>query len=230
MTTGTPIRVGLLLNGWTVPAWVARLIREIRSGDYAEIALCVLNEEKQPRRNLLQRLFARRDHLLYGVYDRIDRRLTGHSLDPSTPVDMQSELSDVEEIGVNPIRKRFVHRFEESDVDRIRAADLDVLLRFGFAIIRGGILDAARHGVWSYHHGDNRTYRGGPPCFWEIYNSDPVTGVTLQVLTEQLDAGRTLCRSFSATHPTSQRRNRKAAYWKAVQFVPRRLSVRPESS
>jgi len=42
-------------------------------------------------------------------------------------------------------------------------------------------------GVWSWHHGDEDKYRGGPPAFWEIVNADPVTGALLQRLTERLD-------------------------------------------
>ncbi len=56
----------------------------------------------------------------------------------------------------------YEHRFPPEAVERIRAADLDVLLRFGFNIIRAQILETARYGVWSYHHGDNREYRGQP--------------------------------------------------------------------
>jgi hypothetical protein len=41
--------------------------------------------------------------------------------------------------------------------------------------------------VWSYHHGDNEFYRGGPPHFWELYEKAPLSGVILQVLTEELD-------------------------------------------
>jgi len=67
-------------------------------------------------------------------------------------------------------------------------------MRFGFGIIRGPILDVPRYGIWSYHHGDLDKYRGIPPGFWEIYHADPVSGVTLQRLTERLAAGVVLHR------------------------------------
>ncbi len=43
----------------------------------------------------------------------------------------------------------------------------DVLIRCGKGILRGDILYAARHGILSFHHADNRINRGGPPGFWE---------------------------------------------------------------
>jgi hypothetical protein len=61
--------------------------------------------------------------------------------------------------------------------------------RLAFGIVRGEILRAPRHGVWSFHHDDEMRYRGGPPAFWEIYRGDPDTGVVLQRVTERLDGG-----------------------------------------
>jgi hypothetical protein len=85
-----------------------------------------------------------------------------------------------------------VHRFEPADVAEIRRHGLDFIIRFGFDILAGEILSAARYGVWSYHHGDEQRFRGAPPGFWEIFHDEPSTGVLLQRLTERLDNGSVL--------------------------------------
>jgi hypothetical protein len=109
-------------------------------------------------------------------------------------------------------------------VSRIRACNLDVLIRFGFNILRGEILQAARFGVWSFHHGDNERYRGSPAGFWEIYEGNPLSGAMLQVLTEDLDAGTVLCQCLVATKPGLSRvRNRLAPYWAANAFIIQKL-------
>jgi len=87
-----------------------------------------------------------------------------------------------------------VRYFNAEDVATINKKDLDFILRFGFNIIRGEILNAARYGVWSFHHDDERKYRGSPPGFWELYYRDPVTGSILQRLTDRLDGGIVLKR------------------------------------
>src|SRR4029077_437106 len=109
------------------------------------------------------------------------------------------------------------------DVARLRALEVDVFVRFGFRILRGDILTVARYGVWSFHHGDNRINRGGPAGFWEVHEGWPETGATLQVLTEDLDGGRVLARTSSATLPMSVRRNRNALFWKALPLLSRAL-------
>jgi hypothetical protein len=81
----------------------------------------------------------------------------------------------------------------------------------------------ARYGVWSYHHGDNLVNRGGPNSFWEVMQGDPVTGSVLQILTEDLDNGKVIYRSYSATNRYSLSLSRNAHYWKSAAFIQRRL-------
>lgn len=93
----------------------------------------------------------------------------------------------------------FVYRFAEEEVAKVRATGCDVLLRGGSGILRGGILDASRFGVLSFHHGDNRVNRGGPAAFWETYLKWPATGFVLQRLTAELDGGEVLVRGSYST-------------------------------
>jgi hypothetical protein len=144
-------------------------------------------------------------------------------MDAFAETDLTNLLTKVPILDAAPLQKGFVDRFTPEDIARIREASLDVLFRFGFRIIRGEILSCARHGVWSFHHGDNREYRGAPPGFWEIYEGNPVTGSILQVLTESLDGGRVIYRSHSATDFGSLYLSLNPLYWKTAEFAMRRL-------
>ena len=50
--------------------------------------------------------------------------------------------------------------------DLIKSKNLDILFRRDFRILKGEILNSARFGIWSFHHGDNDHFRGLPPGFW----------------------------------------------------------------
>lgn len=113
---------------------------------------------------------------------------------------------------------RYSQYFSPADVERIRSHELDIILRFGFNIIRGDILQAARYGVWSFHHGDEMKYRGGPPCFWEIYRQDPETGAVLQRLTERLDGGIVLKKGIFRTRGHSFPANLDQAYFESAKW------------
>jgi hypothetical protein len=107
-------------------------------------------------------------------------------------------------IRVTPIvsKSGFVRRFSDPDLDRIRREEFDVLIRCGSGILRGGILNSARLGIVSFHHGDNRINRGGPPGFWEVYHRQERTGFVVQRLTEELDGGDVILRSYIPTQET----------------------------
>ena len=68
--------------------------------------------------------------------------------------------------------------------------NLDVIIRLGSGIIRGKMLSVAKNGIFSFHHGDNEFFRGGPPGFWEVYFKKPLTGFVIQQLNEVLDGGK----------------------------------------
>ena len=138
-------------------------------------------------------------------------------------VDASDLLQGIPTLTVKPRCTQFSDRFEQSDVQQIIEHKLDVLLRLGFRILRGEILRRLTCGVWSFHHGDSRTNRGGPPGFWEVMEATPTTGSVLQQLTEELDGGPVICRSAAATDLASVHRNRNNFYWKSLAFVPLRI-------
>jgi hypothetical protein len=140
-------------------------------------------------------------------------------------VDLVTQLPDVARIDVIPKRTLWSDRFSDVEIAAIRSYEVDVLIRVGFRILRGDILTAARHGVWSFHHGDNDVNRGGPPGYWESMESWPTTGCTLQVLSEDLDNGQLLDKTWAGTVSSSVADNNRSTYWKALSMIPRQLAA-----
>lgn len=224
-TESTPrkLRVGFLLDSWTVPAWVARIVDEVMAGDVADVQVVVLNATPPVPRSA-RRLFALRGQWLYRAYMALDARVFSSGRSPFARVSVADRLANVPVLRVEPRQTRFSDYFPDSDVATLAALDLDVLFRFGFRILRGPVLDVARHGLWSYHHGDPDVNRGGPPCFWEVMNGEPVTGSVLQILSERLDDGQVIYRSWSSTHPYSVHATRARVYHKSAAFAGRCLA------
>lgn len=226
VTLAAPLRVGIMLDGFVTSAWVARILADIQAAPFADLVAVVLNDgprrpaAKLPFRERLKRYWI---HGLYNRYTDWDYRKNRAERDALAPVEVTELVRGGQILKVKPLQKGFVDRFTEDDIARIKATNLDVLFRFGFRIIRGDILNCARYGVWSFHHGDNRQYRGAPPGFWEMYERNPISGTILQILTDDLDGGLVIYRSFSATNFDSLYLNKNAAYWKTSQFAIRRL-------
>lgn len=227
-----PLRVGIMLDGWETSQWVAEVLESVRDSGVASLTTVVLNREPPP----VQRTWSQRiirlltgqsqdlGVLLWLVYFHLDQRLRSAFNMPFKNIDVRPLVPDAKVIAVMPSRKGYVHRFASEDIAEIKNEKLDVILRFGFNIIRGDILSTAKYGVWSYHHGDNDYYRGGPPAFWEMYDRNELTGSILQVLTEELDAGKVIYRTWGTTQSfESLQVNRYWQYRKAIPFVARCL-------
>lgn len=223
-----PLRVGVMLNQLDDFAWIQRVLTDVRDSGFASVVLAVVNDSDKPeKKGRLMRFMNGEMNLgkeLYWRYSLLDERVNKQRHDAFRVVDLRPALGNADIVPVQPISRKFVHRFTDDDVARIKSYDLDVMIRFGFNIIRGDILDIARHGVWSYHHGDNNEYRGGPALFWEIYEGNPLSGTILQVLTDELDGGKVIYRSFAATIDSIWlSNNREETYWKTTAFVIRCL-------
>jgi len=224
MADKPPLRIALLLDSEMQPAWVRAMVEELRSSPVCEVVLVVLDASPAgPRRSFRERMSAYRRNFLYLLYSRLDARRFRSAMDPFVESDLSALFEGVPRLPVTPRKTKYCDYFDDTDVDRIRGFNLDVVIRLGFRILKGRVLDVARYGVWSYHHADNRVNRGGPPGFWEVVEHRPVTGAVLQILTEDLDNGRVIYRSYSATNPYSVTQNLRGYYWKAAAFVPRKL-------
>ena len=225
------LRLGLMLDSMTQPAWVDRALDLIAEQGHAQVCLVVLNQQAAASAPTNRPSFFCRltlwwkacQRILYAAYLRFDRWKFSVDSDPFVDVDLSSRLAGVPTVEVTPQQKKFSDYFSEASVATIRTYDLDVAWRVGFRIIRGDALNIAKLGVWSYHHGDNARYRGGGPGFWEVLDATPQTGAIVQVLNEALDGGQELQRTWSASDRFSVRRNCASLYWQATPLFARAL-------
>jgi hypothetical protein len=217
------LRVGLLLDSLTQPKWVFNIIKELQGSSFAEICLIIKNETIVQPQSRLSKYWQNRKYLLYAFYNRVDAHARIQN-DALQEINLHEIVAKVPVIGVQPVMKKYSDWFPEEAIEKIRAFDLDVALSFGFRILRGEALRISRHGVWSYHHGDNRLNRGGPAGFWEVMEGTPTAGAVLQVLSEDLDNGEVLDRTSVRTADRfSVRGTRNNLFWRSSSFVMRKL-------
>jgi hypothetical protein len=200
----------------------AKCIDELLAIPGAELALIIVDASSPIRTTTWQKI--KRALSFQGSLWALAKRVSPlHGLSCYRPTDMAKVFDGVPRIHCKPVRKgKFSQYFTQEDISTIRTFQLDFILRFAFGIIRGDILETARYGVWSFHHGDETKFRGAPPAFWEIYHDEPVTGAILQRLTDRLDAGVVLQRSFVQTRPYSHGANLNAIMW-ATTHMPARV-------
>lgn len=74
----------------------------------------------------------------------------------------------------------------------IRNLDPDLAIVWGTRILPQRVFNIPTDGSIGVHAGKIPEYRGGPAGFWELYNDESEAGVTVQQLSEELDAGEIL--------------------------------------
>ncbi len=231
-STTKKLRIGFLLQSEECPAWQHDILQRILKDTDLKICLIAYNGEKQQQKNIdrspanikpplfsalirpLRTFASLINPFAYGIphlYQRLDAKYNHESKKLWQPRNIGSFPNALTTV-FHPIRKGFCHYFLDKDIQTIKACKLDIIIRFGFSIIRGDIHHAAHHGVWSFHHGDNRFYRGGPPGVWELIKGKPEISVTLQQLSDVLDCGRTIARSTHRCAQYSVLNNKHAIY------------------
>ncbi len=224
------LRVGVLLDQDLLLHPFADVLDHVQQCNFADLVLRIYRAPIVPRASVIRKILRsfvdsrRRKQLMWYLYHRVDARMGGEARRLLASRDISGLLIEVPRIDVRPISEGPTDRFPPDAVEAIRSHNLDIILRFGFGIIRGEILQVPRYGIWSYHHGDNDSYRGGPAHFWELVEGNSLSGVMLQILTEALDAGTVLCKGLAPTVSGFQlSKNRVQPYLLGTTFAIRKM-------
>jgi hypothetical protein len=197
------IRFGVMCKGRRFKQWQANAIKTLLENKQIECHLLIIDSrisaDKTVQSSNVLRPFKTLFILLSDLFQSF-MFFTGKKFQSNKQVDMVPIFTNTPEVACQIIKKgKFSEYFKDSDISEIKKYKLDFILRFGFGIIKGDIFNAAKYGVWSFHLDDEQKFRGTPPCFWEIYNNDKVTGAILQRLTDKLDGGIILRKGYLKT-------------------------------
>ena len=212
------IKIAILLDSFNIPQWQFQTIERLSNFLMVSIDLVVLNKTKKPITKNYSRILRK---ILYLLYEEIDMFLFGKGINLFKPKNSKNLFKNSKTLYVSTFKKGISTYIEEKDVENIKSYNLDIIIRFGFGILKGNILEVPKLGVWSFHHGDNKEIRGSSPCFWELYYKKDVIGLTLQILSNELDGGKVIYKSFSSLDRFSLIKNRKKIYSASIFGIER---------
>jgi hypothetical protein len=201
-TPNTPIRIGILIgNIENLVNYELKIIEYIFSDKDLELALLI--QDGRTNINDIKSKFFRNvftksaiPNIIFKIQGIVESKLFPAKQTVNNRLQIIEKLRSIKTIKLTPVRKGFLDLFSDEESAQVQAYNLDLILRHEFNIIRGKILNSAKYGIWSFHHGDNAINRGGPPGFWEITLNEPCVGVTLQQLTPALDGGNVIDKAY----------------------------------
>ena len=220
------LRIGLLVDDDTVPYWVRLIIERLNASSSADIVLVAINTASAvPPASMPRKILRNADRLLYIGWSLLDRALKRFNPDYDEDHHWRQLVPGATVLPVQPRQTRFSDFVEADDIQVIAEHQLDILLRFGFRILRGDILTTPKHGVWSFHHGDNQRMRGGPAGVWDLLLGEDSQGVILQRLNEDLDGGMVIDRGWYGTDIWSLHRQNHQVFMQAWNMLPRNIDA-----
>lgn len=212
------LRIGVVLDDWMTSAWIEQVLRGVSALDGPRIVAVILDTDCRYAFRRSERRSA-----VFDAYERRDAARLRKADSPFIPRDVKPLMSSCETI---ELRRRTGSADPSLDPDTstaIAACGLDVILDLSARATPSELSALARYGLWRCHFGDSRTYRGGPPLYWELYEGNPESTVELHVLRADPERTEVVYRSPGATNFLSLELNRRHAYWKAAAFMPRLL-------
>lgn len=216
------LRVGVMLDDYRLEAWDYEMLEAIMRSDYASLELVILNERLKEKKSFRDIILSNRNKFFYNAYTKLEGRIS-QPKPAFFPINAKNLLKNVPVIGIQPKLDKNSDRFQQQDIDKIKELNLDVIIRCGFRILKGDILNAAKYGIWSYRHYDDTIINDTPFGFWETFEGLGEQKVILQILTEDVNNGIVLYHSSFSCNSFFVNRNNNECLLRASLFVPRTL-------
>lgn len=182
--------VCLLVDGKEVCQWQANTVEQLKECEWIDIKMVVYSKYQNTR--TLFETVKRGIEIREWAVANIVSTLASDNIkgEEKVPIKTIIDADNLYKISVKP---EIIDGWKQkipTETAQKAAKHADVGVRFGFGFLVGPILSELEYGVLSYHHGDIREYRGRPMGFWEFIHGEKTAGVTVQQLTEELDAGK----------------------------------------
>jgi hypothetical protein len=203
-------KIGILLSSTDCDKFNYETVSEMAKSDKIQLYYLVSKDINQKaslwykivRKIKNEGLFGLAGTILFGQIETIERKIL-FILTKNQKIRDFDKSYNINEFNKNPITylnpifsaSGLTVRYSQEDILKVKSLGLDLMVRANArGIFKGEILKTAVEGIISFHHGDNRWNRGGPPAFWEVYLRRPSTGFIVQILNEEIDGGTVLFR------------------------------------
>jgi len=184
---GNKIRVGVITSTKNMPAWAFYIIEQLRTSDYANIAL-VIGEDQPSEQSLTQRI----------VHAYL--RAEGRSAQTLTQEEVESLLDGIP--------------FASPSDPNLLSHKLDLILHLGFQPAPAHLAQVTRFAVWEISDGERIVLADDVPGFFEVLHRKPITDCA--VWASDGNKNLALLQGPIATDPISISRNRENFFWKAA--------------
>ena len=194
------LRVGVFLDGITIPRWIRHILEHIAGSPHSELALIVQNSEMFEAGAPGKFAFLRFWRLLR------KRPKLGQRTGKSTAISFSATDNC---------------KSNRDTIEQIKAADLDVIVYSGFRAPSTQLVGCAKHGIWSFALEGGETGFLHPFLRWK-YSRQCTSEIILREL--NVDSERVLYRGRFLNESSWPPRNRRSDQGRRLRILMRMLS------
>lgn len=207
-----------MLNGSFLYPWQLKVLKHLYDTGLSSCKLIIIKKDSLSQPPSIISRFSR-----FSLFEVFKRTFLHQHIFRQVPI---PDWINAKVIEVETNREgKFGESLSEEDIREIKGLQLDFLLRFGFGILKGDVLSCTKWGIWSFHHGNEQEFRGGPAGYWEIIKNAATQGVILQQLTEKLDAGNLILKREYSVIRHSYRENLQKLLWHSADMPAQALQL-----
>jgi hypothetical protein len=210
------LRLGLMCTGTAFETWQTTCIEKLLALDFIKLELVIIDDSCKPAsfRSKASRILTHPSRALFRTY-------TEFAKSPSSKTkSLNSLLAGTSIMHCKPLQDGLPLQYlSDDDCEAISRHNLDIILKFGFGVLQGRILEVPRYGIWAFSDVEEKIRDFVPASFLEVYSGNSVTPGMLIKLEDELN-GTILKEGFLRTCSYSYRKNidrlnRECAEWPA---------------
>lgn len=211
------LKIGILLNDFSIPSWQYSIINDIMISDFADIVLVIKNNLEHSKSGQRESNFSRS---LFRLLEKTDKIIFKGKHEYDLKKDVSELFKEVPQLDFNSTNT--IHSGSvDNIVDEIRNFSPDIIVKFGFHILNKDILKLPKYGIWTYTIDDNEIIDQINAGFWEVLRKRPVTNSSLVILNAESAENTVLFSSWESTRPFSVNLTRNKMFWRSSLFMAR---------
>lgn len=187
-TENQKLQIIILTHGGCIP-----LLKSLAMIDSITVAGVYVETETAPRKLTLKERLQR--SIRYDGYavtiTKLFRQFMRRPASPEAGDDHPGFRQELEETTKRlGIPLHYLPNYHTQDsIALMQQARADLGIVWGTNILKESVFKIPRLGSINIHQGLAPFYRGGPPVFWELFNDEPETGITVHFVEAKVDTG-----------------------------------------
>ncbi|MDA7576527.1 formyltransferase family protein [Candidatus Pelagibacter sp.] len=183
------IKIGIIINGNFVDKYTNDLAIWLISNKNKFISTSFISIKENEKKDFFTKKFFKKILFKLIIFiENIFLQLHKNHKNHLERYDLRKIIKN--KIILKKYQKNKKYFFKQKDIEKVKLEKFDILIRSCADIIPKDLLNVAKEGVLSFHHGDHEKFRGSPAGFWEVFFREISTGFMIQKIDKNLDYGK----------------------------------------